>query len=383
MKESKLYKSKEETYYLKNRGIPKGCKYCLKGAKTVLFINGFCQNPSHCHWYCPISEERKNKRFTYANEILISNKEQLLEEINITRAKGMSITGGDPLFEPNLDKTLSYISYIKQKKGKKFHIHLYTNGLNFNQSIAQKLSASGLDEIRFNPPKDRWFIIESALDKGLTVGAEVPVIPSQEYIEHLERFIYYLDQIGVDFINLNEFEMCVTNSSYLKERGFRLKEGTIASVEKSRDYALDLLKRVANKVSLKIHFCSIQAKDYWQLARRYARRAKSIKMPYETITEEGLLLFGQIEDHSDNLLELYNILSKMIRHPAKKIIFENNTIKLPVTDIIKVNFRKLLTQYNLQGYIVEKIPFIDEKYTQITEKIPLNVFLKEKGLNDV
>ena len=381
MKKTKIYKSKEETYYIKNKGIPKGCKYCLNGAKTVLFLNGICQNPNHCRWYCPISEERKNKKFTFANEIQINNKEQLLEEINLTHAKGMSITGGDPLFEPNLDKTLSYIKYVKKKKGKRFHIHLYTNGLNFDASIAQKLSTAGLDEIRFNPPKDKWTIIESALEMGLNVGAEVPVIPSRDYISNLEKFIYYLDRIGADFINLNEFEMCVTNSDSLKEKGFKLKKGTIASVENSREFALKLINKIVDKVSLKIHFCTINAKDYWQLSKRYSRRAKSIKKPYELITEDGLLLFAQIEGNGEKLRKFYDTLSEMIKNPSKRIKFENNVIKLPLKCIIQKEITNLLQKYTLKAYIVEKTPFIDEKYAQITEKIPLNVFMEEKGYN--
>ncbi|MFX1268591.1 MAG: hypothetical protein ACFFAK_11585, partial [Promethearchaeota archaeon] len=75
MKKSKIAKSKAETYFIKGRGIPKGCRLCLIGAKTVLFINGLCQNPKHCYWYCPISDERKGKDFTYANEIKIKSKD--------------------------------------------------------------------------------------------------------------------------------------------------------------------------------------------------------------------------------------------------------------------------------------------------------------------
>jgi len=94
MKKSKIVESKEATFYIKGRGIPKGCEYCLQGAKTVFFINGICQKPDNCCWYCPLSEERKGKEFSYANEIKISNVNDLLDEINKTSAKGMSITGG-------------------------------------------------------------------------------------------------------------------------------------------------------------------------------------------------------------------------------------------------------------------------------------------------
>ena len=71
----KIIKTKEYNYYIKGRGIPKGCKLCLKGQKTVLFLNGICQKPDHCSWYCPISTERKGKENTFADEILISSKQ--------------------------------------------------------------------------------------------------------------------------------------------------------------------------------------------------------------------------------------------------------------------------------------------------------------------
>ncbi|MFW9949927.1 MAG: radical SAM protein, partial [Candidatus Thorarchaeota archaeon] len=101
--------------------------------------------------YCPISDERKGKNDSFADEIQINSKEDLIKEINKIDAKGMSITGGDPLFSFNLEKTLEYIKFVKNNKGKSFHIHLYTNGENFNETIASQLSQAGLDEIRFNP----------------------------------------------------------------------------------------------------------------------------------------------------------------------------------------------------------------------------------------
>ncbi|MBY9010475.1 MAG: radical SAM protein, partial [Candidatus Lokiarchaeota archaeon] len=231
MKYPIILESKAHTFYVKKKGIPKGCQQCLKGTKAVLFLNGTCQSPKHCWWYCPISEKRKGKEDTYINEIQISSKEQILHELKAINAKGMSITGGDPLYEPNLNKTLEYIKFVKKNKGKKFHIHLYTNSLNFSEEIAVKLARAGLDEIRFNPSKENWNVIKYALNKGMSVGAEVPVIPEVEYIENLKKFIFYLNKIGADFINLNEFEYSLPNSQNLKDRNFKLEAGTIASVK--------------------------------------------------------------------------------------------------------------------------------------------------------
>jgi len=382
MRDPVILESRAHTFYVKKEGIPKGCQQCLKGAKAVLFLNGICQNPKHCWWYCPISEKRKGKKDTYINEIQISSKEQILHELKAINAKGMSITGGDPLFEPNLKKTLEYIKFIKENKGKKFHIHLYTNGLNFSEEIAAKLARAGLDEIRFNPAKENWNVIKYALNKGMSVGAEVPVIPDAEYIENLKKFIFYMNKIGADFINLNEFEYTLPNSQNLKDRNFKLEAGTIASVKNSKECAIKLINDIVPKVSIKIHFCTIIAKDYWQLRERYLRRAKTIKLPYEEITRDGLLLYALIEGEKKDIKAFYNLLLNELKVPQNFLSYEVTYIKLPIKFALEEFFMDLLIQHNLKGYIIEMIPFREEKYQQITEKTPIRLFKEEMGLND-
>lgn len=382
MREPVIVESKSNTFYIKNKGIPKGCQQCLKGTKAVLFLNGICQNPEHCWWYCPISEKRKGKKDTYINEIQIHSKEQILHELKAINAKGMSITGGDPLFEPNLKKTLEYINFVKENKGNKFHIHLYTNGLNFNEEIAIKLARVGLDEIRFNPSKKNWSVIKYALNKGMIVGAEVPVIPEAEYLDNLKKLIFYLDKIGADFVNLNEFEYCSPNSQNLKNRNFMLEVGTIASVKNSKKCAIQLVRDIAPKVSLKIHFCTIRAKDYWQLRERYLRRAKTIKLPYEQITSDGLLLYAQIEGEKLDIKKIHTILLNEIKIPQNFLSLKETSIKLPITFAMEEKFIDILIQNNLKGYIIEMTPFREELYQQITEKTPIKLFKEEMDLND-
>jgi len=381
MKKINLTKSEEETYFIKGRSIPKGCKYCLKGSKAVLFLNGICQKPDHCSWYCPISEERRDKDVTFADEIEIITKEELLKEIKMINAQGMSITGGEPLSEINFEKTLDYIKYVRLNKGRKFHIHLYTNGIDFNENKADKLSMAGLDEIRFHPAKEHWVNIEKALNKKMKVGAELPVIPEKEEIETLEKLIIYLNTIGADFINLNEFEYCFPNSQALKERGFQLKNGSIASVINSQETGLDLIRKIGAKVSIKMHFCSIRAKDYYQLKNRYIRRAKNIKLPYEVITEEGLLVFGQIEGDKKELDKFYKNLLFNLRIQNKFISYDEKNIKIPFYISIKGQVLSILEKYQLKGFIVETTPFRLSKYQQITEKTPIELFKEEYGFN--
>ena len=382
MRKKRIIDSGKSTFLIKGRGIPKGCQVCLKGAKTVLFLNGFCQNPDHCYWYCPISEERKNTSLMFANEIQITTKEEILDEINKTDALGMSITGGDPLYPANIKSTLEIIRFIKLKMGKKFHIHLYSNGINFNENLAVDLAKSGLDEIRFNPSRNNWNVINLALKKGMRVGAEVPLIPQEKYLCELEQFIMFLDKIGADFINLNEFEYSISNCSHLKDRGFELKNGTIASVKNSKEMAFDLIERMSPKVSIKIHFCTIIAKDYWQLSKRYYRRAKNIRKSYESISPEGLLIYSQIEGPIEHLIELKEEILKITNLKPNNLEIDNAGLKLPVNTVLNDDIIQLVNKRGLKFYIQEIIPFREEKYKQITEKSPIDVFREEFGLNE-
>ncbi|MBY9002339.1 MAG: 4Fe-4S cluster-binding domain-containing protein [Candidatus Lokiarchaeota archaeon] len=382
MRKNSFYDSGKGTFLIKGRGIPKGCQICLKGAKTVLFLNGLCQNPDHCYWYCPISEERKNKSLMFANEIQINTKEEILDEINNTNALGMGITGGDPLFTPNIKSTLEIIRFIRHKMGKKFHIHLYSNGVNFDENLAIDLANSGLDEIRFNPSRSNWNVIKLALKKGMQVGAEVPLIPQNKYLNELEQFIIYLDKIGADFLNINEFEYSVSNSAQLKDRGYDLKNGTIASVENSKEMAFELIERMAPKVSIKIHFCTIIAKDYWQLSKRYYRRAKKIRKPYESISPEGLLIYSQIEGPLDKLHELKEEILKNANLKSHHLEIDTAGLKLSVEASLNDDIIQLVDKKGLKFYILETTPFREEKYKQITEKSPINVFWEDFGLNE-
>lgn len=68
-----------------------GCKHCVAGRKTVLFITGHC--PRHC-FYCPVSDHKMYHDVQYANERPITTVEELIEEINTCQSTGIGITGG-------------------------------------------------------------------------------------------------------------------------------------------------------------------------------------------------------------------------------------------------------------------------------------------------
>ena len=68
-----------------------GCIQCQIGSKLVLFVTG------HCHWmcdYCPLSENRREIDFMYANErrVEIGDWSAVIQEGKAMNATGTGIT---------------------------------------------------------------------------------------------------------------------------------------------------------------------------------------------------------------------------------------------------------------------------------------------------
>ena len=279
---------KTSFYSWKKGKLPKGCAYCVKGEKLVLFITGLC--PNNC-FYCPVSEKKCGKDIIYANEWKITSPKDILEEAKLTKAKGAGITGGDPLVK--LDRTIKYIKLLKKKFGKSFHIHLYTPLNLVTEKTLNKLHKAGLDEIRFHPMLDKpkeWKRIELANKFKWDVGVEIPVIPGKK-----TKTIKLIDFIKdkVDFLNLNELEISDTNVNKLVEKGFKPKNKISYGVKGSEKLAKEILNHL-KKSKLNIHYCTTTTKDKAQLARRIKRRALSIALKTDFITKEGTLVRGAI-----------------------------------------------------------------------------------------
>ncbi len=116
----------------------------------VLLITGKCIR--RC-FYCPLSLAKRGKNNIYANELRVDKLDEIVDEASAISAKGTGITGGDPMFVPEL--TLKAIRLLKDEFGSGHHIHLYTGG-NFKPKYIAKLASAGLDELRFHPPRVNW-----------------------------------------------------------------------------------------------------------------------------------------------------------------------------------------------------------------------------------
>ena len=186
--------------------LTRGCKLCVKGFKSVIFVTGIC--PRDC-FYCPISDQKKNNDRLFVNEVPVLNPDdfeeissKMIDEARSHNSKGAGITGGDPLSK--IDRTVRIIKILKKEFGKHYHIHLYTSLDLVNKNNLSRLFLAGLDEIRFHLDlydSRLWERLELAREFSWDVGIEIPLIPDlkKKYIEIIERF-----KGAVDFFNLNE-----------------------------------------------------------------------------------------------------------------------------------------------------------------------------------
>jgi pyruvate formate-lyase activating enzyme-like uncharacterized protein len=268
-----------------------GCKLCVQGKKTVLFITGLCSRKCV---FCPICSKKYAHDVVFANEWEIKNPDnpvELFEEIKMTGASGVGITGGDPLLK--LDRTCNYISLLKKEFGSNFHIHLYTSLDLISIDVLEKLFLSGLDEIRFHFDLDDeslWHRIDFAREFNWSFGVEVPILPNKR--SELFRLIDFLKG-KVDFLNLNELEFSDTDTSHYDLSNYERKNNSSYAARGSLELGLILLKK-CSVLNLNAHLCTAKLKNVVQVGERLKRRALNVALSFDEITSEYLLFRGAI-----------------------------------------------------------------------------------------
>ncbi len=332
--------------------LTRGCRECMKGAKLVLFVTGKCSKDCY---YCPISEERVNRDTVFANEVEVNDIHQAIDEARLINATGMGVTGGEPLLQ--LNRTIKYVRAFKDEFGKSFHIHLYTGLEPVPLNAIKQLLDAGLDELRlhrFEVGTDYKELRQVMKMKG-RLGIEIPVIPGM--LEHLKKLLQQFDDIGIDFVNLNEMEFTELNAQQLRKREYKLDTDSIASVQNSEKEALELLEWAVRNTSLNIHFCPLSLKDGTQLKNRFKRRARNIAKPFERISKEGLLVKGIIAPADNNTLAaIHELLRSEFRVQADQIWVNEVKGRIETSTRIARRFASRLKRKGLIVGIVEEYP---------------------------
>lgn len=263
-----------------------GCKKCLKGRKLVLFIGGVCSRDCE---YCPLSKRRKNVDTIFANERECKTIYDVFDEVRLSGASGCGITGGDPLHY--FDRTIEYASKLKQKFGKKFHIHIYLSTKLVTREKIEKLSEV-VDEIRFHPeininPEEIKKVSygREFFDKE-NVGMEIPLFPDKE-----KETFALIDAMlpHIRFLNLNELEIGDTNFDWIKKNYEMSEDGytAIGSVELGKK----IIEKFGHK--LNIHVCTARTKNWYQ----YRNRMKNYKpIKFGKMTNDGTVIYFTTKD---------------------------------------------------------------------------------------
>ncbi|MBU0459964.1 MAG: radical SAM protein [Nanoarchaeota archaeon] len=294
---------KENKYYSYNKGrLPKGCQYCVKGEKLVIFITGIC--PRSCS-YCPVSDQKYQHDVIYANERKVDAFADVVMEARLMDAQGAGITGGDPLAK--LERTVEYIEKLKQEFGKEFHIHLYTSLNLVDGASLKQLYNAGLDEIRFHLDLDSdklWDKLKLAFDYDWDVGVEVPLVIGKK--KELKQMIDFINKINDNkriFLNLNELE--TADSEHYKLR-LETKDQLSYAVKGSLELGLELLEKIDD---LNVHLCTAKLKDKIQLSERIKREAEGVKHSFDIVDGEGMLTRGAL--YSKELMPGFDYRKKL------------------------------------------------------------------------
>jgi uncharacterized protein len=273
------------------RGIPEGCKYCIRGEKLVLFVTGKCR--TKC-LYCPLSKLRKNSSKIWANEKECKNIGEVLEEVRESRAKGAGITGGDPLLV--FKRTIKYARALKQDFGKRFHIHVYLSTKLVTKDKLRQLSKY-IDEVRFHPDhllnKDRheedikkisiardYFPIKN-------IGIEIPIFPDKKEVS-----FQFIKKIAGDisFVNLNELEIGDSNHQFISKHYKLDKEGyTIKDSISSGKWIMN--QCIKHQLKLGVHLCTAETKNWFQYKNRLLQHKI---MPFGKRTKDGTVIYYYI-----------------------------------------------------------------------------------------
>jgi len=342
------------------------CRHCRRGAKMVLFITGCCDQGC---FYCPLSSKKKGGDAVYANELLVTREDDVLEEARLIKATGTGITGGDPLCVP--ERTVRYIRLLKSRFGGVHHIHLYTSTV--DADLFKELERAGLDELRIHPMAKDWErldelkIAEAIQELDIPVGFEIPAIPGME--RGTRALLRYAHRNVFDFVNLNELEFSETNADQLKRRGFEVRDDLSSAVKGSAEMATMLTLDDSFKVP--IHYCSSQFKDRVQLRNRIMRRGRSVARPMDLLTDEGTLMKGVVQ--SDEFYAVSKRLREEFDVPEELFHINEDARRVEVAPWVLEEIAKELP-WNC--YIVEEYPTADHLEV---ERRPLNqVKIKRK-----
>lgn len=270
-----------------------GCRLCVEGVWSCLFVNGRCN--CDC-FYCPTDQESLGLPTT--NTLEFRTPRDYVDYLERFGFRGASLSGGEPLLTPG--RTLGFLRAVKQRFGDRIHLWLYTNGTLLTRELVRELAAAGLDEIRFDIGATHYQLKQAALAAGVIphLTVEIPAIPEERAL--LETKLREMQQVGVNYLNLHQLRLTPYNFSKLAGRGYTFVHGEKVTVLESELTALQLIRYGLDQgIALPINYCSFVYKNRFQRQAARRRNGAIVCKPTENFTENGhlraLALLGPAE----------------------------------------------------------------------------------------
>lgn len=295
---SRGVKSCADSSKLYSGELSPGCRRCVAGDWSCLFINGICN--AGC-FYCPTPQQSKGEPTT--NTLRFAKPRDYISYLEKFAIRGVSLSGGEPLM--TLDRSLNFLTAIKKRFGSSVYLWMYTNGILLTSEIMARLRAAGLDEIRFDITADKYCLdkVGLAVNRIPNVTVEIPALP--EDLPRLLETARELDRLGVSFLNLHQLRLTPHNRPRLQGRNYSYLHGPRATVLESELAALRVLEFAAgNCCRLSINYCSYIYKHQYQARGARRRAAALISKPFESITATGLIRSLTVRGSAADLQQL-------------------------------------------------------------------------------
>lgn len=257
------------------RRLPPGCKPCLSGKGTNLYVTGLCTRDC---FFCFNQKPRKDE--TVVHGIPVKQPEEAAGIVARFGLRSVGLSGGEPLMFP--ERVLAILKVLKGME-KPPLVDLYTNGDRADEGILLRLKEAGLDGIRFDAAARDYDLTPVRLARRIfdEVAVEVPVVPDD--LDKMKTMMLELEESCVPFLNIHELFLCSENQERVLAQGEKPKEGEQSThlswrpTARSLECCLELLLFAArNCPTLSVYLCSCGTQETISrrgLARRRAADA--------------------------------------------------------------------------------------------------------------
>lgn len=257
------------------RRLPPGCKPCLSGKGTNLYVTGLCTRDC---FFCFNQKPRKDE--TVVHGIPIKDPEEAAEIVKRFGLRSVGLSGGEPLMFPK--RVLHLLQVLKAMSPAPL-VDLYTNGDRADEAVLRRLKEAGLDGIRFDATARDYDLTPVALARKLfdEVAVEVPVVP--DHMPLLKTMILELERMEVPFLNIHELFLCSENQDRVLATGEKPMEGEQSAhlswrpTARSLECCLELLSfAMQNCRTLSVYLCSCGTQE--TISRRGLKRRRQVDL---------------------------------------------------------------------------------------------------------